>query len=272
MPFLWFNKAHWRSPIRVKGCCSHTFCTKRVTPSEQSPLRVLVNGGNSVPGGLTQLRLGQGLGRDWVRGASDCIPTSLSLSWVYLHVRPDCFMTMDYFLLLCSLLLPVVSAVEGKKIHIPLLFTMSKPFSLLPSKPAPIASQRLGAAAGEAPVYRNSSFFFCHPRIKLTFNFQSGHLVSFEGSLMALLALRRQSLWLVQVPVHNCYAHQRKLIHFNGSCVFLFVRSAIANCWCFSSSLKGTKRHTVTHRGVAAPSPPRQFLQVGSVYFKAVVF
>lgn len=78
----------------------------------------------------------------------------LSLSWVYLHVRPDCFMTMDYFLLLCSLLLPVVSAVEGKKFHLQLLFAMSKAFPppFIPSEPAPIASQRLGAAAGEAPV------------------------------------------------------------------------------------------------------------------------
>lgn len=119
------------------------------------------------------------------------------------------------------------------------------------------SSQSRGAAAGDAPVYTNSFFSPCHPRIKLTFNFQSGHLGSFEGSLMALLAkLRRQSLWLVQVPVHNCNAHHRKLIHFNGSCVFLFVRSAIANCWSFSSSLKGNKRHTVTHRGVAAPNPP----------------
>lgn len=83
----------------------------------------LVNGGNSGPGGLTQL--GQGPG-DWVRGASDhpglysllthslTHSLTLCLSWVYLHVRPDRFMTMDYFLLLCSLLLPVVSAVEGK--------------------------------------------------------------------------------------------------------------------------------------------------------------
>lgn len=40
-----------------------------------------------------------------------------SLLWVFLHVPPDRVMTMDYFLLLCSLLLPLVSAVEGKIFH-----------------------------------------------------------------------------------------------------------------------------------------------------------
>lgn len=121
LPFLWFTKAHWRSLKKETACNLHTFYTKGVISSEHSPSRVLVNGGNSVPGGLTQLGLGlgQGLGRDWVRGASDHpgLYSPLSLSWVYLHVRPDRFMTMDYFLLLCSLLLPVVSAVEGKKSH-----------------------------------------------------------------------------------------------------------------------------------------------------------
>ena len=56
---------------------------------------------------------------------------------------------------------------------------------------------------------------------------------------MTLLALRsRAPLWPVQVSLHNCYARQRKLIHFNAACVFLFVRSAIAGCWCFLSRFK----------------------------------
>ncbi|CAG03474.1 unnamed protein product [Tetraodon nigroviridis] len=41
---------------------------------------------------------------------------------------------MDYFLLLCSLLLPVVSAVEGKKSPLQLLFAMPSAFSP-PSSP-----------------------------------------------------------------------------------------------------------------------------------------
>lgn len=65
--FLWFNKARWRS---LKGCCIHTFYTQGVISSELTHLRVLVNGVNSGPGRLTQLGLGQGLGRDWVRGLS----------------------------------------------------------------------------------------------------------------------------------------------------------------------------------------------------------
>ena len=48
---------------REKGCCIHTFYTRGVLlPPRSPPLRVLVNGGNCVPGGLTQLGQGQGLG------------------------------------------------------------------------------------------------------------------------------------------------------------------------------------------------------------------
>lgn len=39
-------------------------------------------------------------------------------------------MTMDYFLLLCSLLLPVVSAVEGKKFHPNVLLRCLQPVPL----------------------------------------------------------------------------------------------------------------------------------------------
>lgn len=51
----------------------------------------------------------------------------LFMSWLYLHVRAARFMTMDYFLLLCSLLLPAVSAVEGKILYFYTAFTMSEP-------------------------------------------------------------------------------------------------------------------------------------------------
>lgn len=43
-----------RSLIQAKSGCIQAFQTNSVTSSEQSPWRVLVNGGNSVPGGLTQ--------------------------------------------------------------------------------------------------------------------------------------------------------------------------------------------------------------------------
>lgn len=60
---------------------------------------------------------------------------------------------MDYFLLLCSLLLPVVSAVEGKKSHLQLLFAVPKAFFwFLPSEPAVPASRGLGAAGAGALV------------------------------------------------------------------------------------------------------------------------
>lgn len=89
-------------------------------------------------------------------------------------------MTMDYFLLLCSLLLPVVSAVEGKKIPSSLVVAMPEAYS--PSYPASqhlLHLRGLGAAAGEAPVHPDS-FICCHPRVKTdVFHLQSGHLPSF---------------------------------------------------------------------------------------------
>lgn len=53
---------------------------------------------------------------------------------------------------------------------------------------------------------------------------------------MALLALRSRVSAVAGAGFctqHNCYARQRTLIHFNGSCVFLFVGSALAGCWGF---------------------------------------
>lgn len=131
----------------------------------------------------------------------------------------------------------------------------------------------MGAAAGEAPVYPNSPFFSVICDLKATFHFPSGHLASFWGSLMALLALRSQALWPVLVSVRNCYARQGKLIHFNGSCVFLFVRSAIAGCCCFLrrlNEISATLHHIGEPRLRAPPPPPDTFPQVGCVYFRAV--
>lgn len=59
-------------------------------------------------------RASVGLYRRFSRPQSPSLPLS---PWVYLHVRDHRFMTMDYLLLLCSLLLPVVCAVEGKTSH-----------------------------------------------------------------------------------------------------------------------------------------------------------
>lgn len=95
--------------------------------------------------------------------------------------------------------------------------------------------------------------------LKARFHFPSGHLASFKGSLVALLALRSQALWPALVSVHNCYARQRKLIHFNGSCVFLFVRSAIAGCGCF---LRRLNEISATLHLIGEPrlqAPPRHF-------------
>lgn len=91
---------------------------------------------HAVPGGLTQLGLGLGLGlgAGALSAGLDC-HFCPSPPRVYFHVRPDCLMTMDYFLLLCSLLLPVVSAVEGKKSALQLLFAMPSAFSPPPFPP-----------------------------------------------------------------------------------------------------------------------------------------
>lgn len=86
---------------------------------------------------------------------------------------------------------------------------------------------------------------------------------------MALLALRSQSLWPIQVLVHNCFARQRKLIHFNGTCVFLFVRPAIAGCWCFLRRLTELSATLYLTRESRLQALPRHFSQVGGVYFKA---
>lgn len=122
----------------------------------------------------------------------------------------------------------------------------------------PIARQKLGAAGGEAPNHPSYlvTSFFLSSTIKIPlFLKQSGHLDPFKGALIALMALRSQLLWPAMVLVNNCYAQQPKLILSHWSCVFLFVRSAIAGCRCFSSSL--TERSaTVPHRGVAAPISP----------------
>lgn len=57
---------------------------------------------------LDAVRLGA-----WSVRTPDCIPPSRSPLGLF-NVRTDRFMTMDYFLVLCSLLLAMASAVEGK--------------------------------------------------------------------------------------------------------------------------------------------------------------
>lgn len=87
------------------------------------------------------------------------------------------------------------------------------------------------------------------------------------------MALRSQLLWPVMGLVNNCYAQQPKLIHFHWSCVFLFVRSAIAGCRYLSWSLKESSAtlYLTGEPRLRAP-PPRHFLSDGTVYFKAVLF
>lgn len=112
LSFPWFNKALWKSLKRGEGL--KYFISKAIFDlnshlyvfwwMEVTLVLEVWHSGDRDGTGCVERRITQ-----------DCIPSSLSLPWVYLHVRPDRFMTMDYFLLLCSLLLPVVSAVEGKK-------------------------------------------------------------------------------------------------------------------------------------------------------------
>lgn len=142
----------------------------------------------------------------WVRGASDhpCVPSL----WVYLHVRPDCFMTMDYFLLLCSLLLPMVFAVEGKKSHFSfgVFLRCRMPKDDFYSEPAYPSLSEFGHRSGwgscivvvivHIPKFFFFFFFsfFTITELKVTFHFLSGHLACFKRSLMALLALRSWAL------------------------------------------------------------------------------
>lgn len=93
-------------------------------------------------------------------------------------------MTMDYFLLLCSLLLPVVSAVEGKKSHIRWCYValqdgLKRIFFLHTKSASTHASTRLDTAAGEAPVSKFFRFII-NPELKPRFHFQSGHLAFLE--------------------------------------------------------------------------------------------
>lgn len=83
LPFLWFNKAHLRSLIQAKGCCIQAFQTNSVTSSEQSHWRVLVNGGNSVPGGLTQ---------DWDRDRTGLGAWCVGLYFPRLSLRGSIYM------------------------------------------------------------------------------------------------------------------------------------------------------------------------------------
>lgn len=74
-------------------------------------------------------------------------------------------MTMDYFLLLCSLLLPVVSTVEGKKSPFQPLFAMPGVFP--PRHVSTLPGQKLGAAGGEAPNHPSYLFFLLSSTIKI---------------------------------------------------------------------------------------------------------
>lgn len=139
---------------------------------------------SAVPGGLTQLGLGLGLGAGALCAGLDC-HFCPSPPRVYLHVRPDCLMTMDYFLLLCSLLLPVVSAVEGKKSALQLLFAMPSAFS---PPPPPFPPRHVSPSPGRSWVpqrvrllYTQVTFFFCHPQLKFTILNKVAIWVLFSG-------------------------------------------------------------------------------------------
>lgn len=114
--------------------------------------------------------------------------------------------------------------------------------------------------------------FYYQPRIKTKVSFSKWPSGFFRDRLMALLALCSEALWPVQVSIHNCYARQRKLIHFNGSCVFLFVTSAIAGCESFLRHFKeiSSTLYLIGESRHQTPPPPDTFPQVGCVYFRAV--
>lgn len=91
------------------------------------------------------------------------------------------------------------------------------------------------------------------------------------------MALRSQLLWPAKDLKNNCYAQQPRLILFHWSCVFFFVRSAIAGCRCLSSPLKerSATLYLTGEPRLRPPRPPsllRHFLSDGTVYFKAVLF
>lgn len=71
---------------------------------------------------------------------------------------------MDYFLLLCSLLLPVVSTVEGKISPFQPLFAMPGVFS--PRHVSPLPGRSWVPQGVSLPITQVTSFFFCHPRLK----------------------------------------------------------------------------------------------------------
>lgn len=84
------------------------------------------------------------------------------------------------------------------------------------------------------------------------------------------MALGNQLMWPVMVLIDNCYAQQPNLIHFNWSCVFVFVGSAVASCRCFPSLLK--ERSAALYLTGESRLQAPLLLSDGTVYFKAVLF
>lgn len=118
-------------------------------------------------------------------------------------------MTMDYFLLLCSLLLPVVSAVEGKK-RSPIMFA-SLVYSLLGKPPPKKPSLPYIKSNISSPKMPSVSPSFCPEIIDGIIGFAQTPV---PASTVRFCHARKSK------------AHPSQLF----SCVFLFVGSAIAGC------------------------------------------
>lgn len=170
-----------------------------------------------------------------MRGASDCTPSSLSR--VYLHVRPDCFMTMDYFLLLCSLLLPVVSAVEGKKSHLQLLLLLLRCLKLI--LPQYQVSQHPLPLRGWAPQrvrlpYTQILHYLSPPEFKPNVSFSKWPSGFFLGIPNGITGFTQPSAVAGSVVSTRLLCASTKAHPFQLLDVYsFFVRSAIAGCWCF---------------------------------------
>lgn len=140
--------------------------------------------------------------RAWI--AQDCLPIARRGS--FLHVRPDCFVTMDYFLLLCSFLLPVGSAVEGKEARLHSGQWCGSGCFKRPDHHhrTPLPFPSLPSRGRQLIQYSNSSSH-CDLRVK------TSKQPSVLG-LKASLALRSNALGSAQLSIHDCYARPPELI------------------------------------------------------------